>query len=401
MTIDEIKLLSTVDEIEARNKEIDTILDGVIDGSDNETNVDALKEERQALASRLEEIRAEKDTKKADLEAVLNGEGAESRGILPEGEKKMTDNIMEIRNSEKYMDAFAEAIKTGDKDFTECRALLSINAPEDGSVPVPTFVEDYVVTAWEKSEIFNRITKIEGVQNYQVAFEISGTDAVIHIEGDERPEEEELVLGIVSIIPHNIKKWIEVTDEVLALRGEAFLRYLYAEFAHKIIKAADNAVIALIIAQVGASTATQAGQATISAEANKGAILDALAALSDEASDNVVIGNRGTYATLKKQETLNGGDVLVGLPFITNNSLDSYDEAATDDPYLIVGDLTYGARVTLPNGNEIKYIVDEKSKAPDDLVVITGKLFAGIGLVAQNAFCVITKPEAEDDGGEG
>ena len=398
MTIDEIKLLSTVDEIEARNKEIDTILDGVIDGSDNETNVDALKEERQALASRLEEIRAEKDTKKADLEAVLNGEGVESRGILPEGEKKMTDNIMEIRNSEKYMDAFAEAIKTGDKDFTECRALLSINAGEDGSVPVPTFVEDYVVTAWEKSEIFNRITKIEGVQNYQVAFEISGTDAVIHIEGAERPEEEELVLGIVSIIPHNIKKWIEVTDEVLALRGEAFLRYLYAEFAHKIIKAADNAVIALIIAQVGASTATQAGQATIEAEANKGAILDALATLSDEASDNVVIGNRGTYATLKKQETLNGGDVLVGLPFITNNSLDSYDEAAANDPYLIVGDLTYGARVTLPNGNEIKYIVDEKSKAPDDLVVITGKLFAGIGLVAQNAFCVITKPEAEDDG---
>lgn len=397
MTIDEIKLLSTVDEIEARNKEIDTILDGVIDGSDNETNVDALKEERQALASRLEEIRAEKDTKKTDLEAVLSGEGVESRGILPEGEKKMTDNIMEIRNSEKYMDAFAEAIKTGDKDFTECRALMSINA-EEGTVPVPTFVEDYVVTAWEKSEIFNRITKIEGVQNYQVAFEISGTDAVIHIEGAERPEEEELVLGIVSIIPHNIKKWIEVTDEVLALRGEAFLRYLYAEFAHKIIKAADNAVIALIIAQVGASTATQAGQATISAEANKGAILDALAALSDEASDNVVIGNRGTYATLKKQETLNGGDVLVGLPFITNNSLDSYDEAETNDPYLIVGDLAYGARVTLPNGNEIKYIVDEKSKAPDDLVVITGKLFAGIGLVAQNAFCVITKPEAEDDG---
>lgn len=395
MTIEEIKTLSTADEIESRNKEINVILDKVISGEDTETNLEDLEAEKRALSDRLAEIRESQESKKADIDAVISGEGVECREILPKGEKKM--NNTEIRNSAAYIDAFAEALKTGDKDFTECRALMSINA-EEGTVPVPTFVEDYVVTAWEKSEIFNRITKIEGVKNYQVAFEIDGTDAVIHVEGTERPKEEELTLGIVSIIPYNIKKYIEVTDEILALRGEAFLRYLYAEFAHRIIKAADNAVIALIIAQVGASTATQAGQATVSADADKGAILDALAALSDEATDNVVIGNRGTYAYMKKSETLNGGDVFNGLPFIANASLDSFEDATEGDPYLIVGDLTYGARVTLPNGNEIKYIVDEKSKAPDDLVVITGKLFAGIGLVAQNGFCVVTKPVDEGEG---
>lgn len=394
MSIEEIKNLP-LDEINKRAAEINDILDKVLDGSDTDTDLEAIKEERSAIEARLAQIKVE--TQKADIEAVLNGAGVEQRSILPEGEKPMNENITEIRNSAAYADAFAEALKNGDKEFTECRALLSVNAPEDGSVPVPTYVEDYVVTAWQKSEIFNRITKIEGVQNYQVTFEISGTDAIIHVEGDERPDEEKLTLGIVSIIPSNIKKWIEVTDEVLSLRGEAFLRYLYAEFAHRIIKAADDAVVALIIAQVGASTATQAGQATISAEANKGAVLDAVAALSDEAIDNVVIGHRGTRAYMKKQETLNGGDVFDGLPYIVNNSLPSYEAAETDDPYMIVGDLAYGARVTLPNGNEIKYIVDEKSKAPDDRVVITGKLFAGIGLVAQNGFCVVTKP-AEDEG---
>lgn len=394
MSIEEIKNLP-LDEINKRAAEINDILDKVLDGTDTDTDLEAIKEERSAIEARLAQIKVE--TQKADIEAVLNGAGVEQRSILPEGEKPMKENITEIRNSAAYADAFAEALKNGDKEFTECRALLSVNAPEDGSVPVPTYVEDYVVTAWQKSEIFNRITKIEGVQNYQVTFEIEGTDAVIHVEGAERPEEEELTLGIVSIIPSNIKKWIEVTDEVLSLRGEAFLRYLYAEFAHRIIKAADDAVVALIIAQVGASTATQAGQATISAEANKGAVLDAVAALSDEAIDNVVIGHRGTRAYMKKQETLNGGDVFDGLPYIVNNSLPSYEAAETDDPYMIVGDLAYGARVTLPNGNEIKYIVDEKSKAPDDRVVITGKLFAGIGLVAQNGFCVVTKP-AEDEG---
>ena len=175
------------------------------------------------------------------------------------------------------------------------------------------------------------------------------------------------------------------------------MRYLYAEFAHRIIKAADDAVIALIIAQVGASTATMAGQATIAAEAGKAAVLDAVAELSDEASDIVVIGNRRTRAYMKKQETLNNGDVFDGLPFIVNNSLPSYATAEEGDEYLIVGDFTYGARVTLPNGNEIKYIVDEKSKAPDDRVIITGKLLAGIGLVAPNGFCVVTKPAAEEE----
>lgn len=396
MSIEEIKALTTEDEIESRNAEIDAILDKVIEGEDNDTNVEELEAEKRALSDRLSELREKRETFKADMNAVLNNEGVECREILPKGENKMNNSI-EIRNSAAYIEAFAEAIKSGDKDFTECRALMSVNAT-DGTIPVPTFVEDYVVTAWEKSEIFNRITKIEGVQNYQVAFEISGTDAVIHLEGTEKPSEEELTVGICSIIPHNLKKWISVTSEILELRGEAFLRYLYAEFAHKIIKLADDTVIALIIAQVGASTATQAGQATVESEAGKGAVLDALAALSDEASNNVVIANRGTYAYMKKTETLNGGDVFNGLPFIANNSLDSYEEAEAGDPYMIVGDLTYGARVTLPNGNEIKYIVDEKSKAPDDLVVITGKLFAGIGLVAQNGFCVVTKPEAEEDG---
>ncbi|MBO7206501.1 MAG: phage major capsid protein [Kiritimatiellae bacterium] len=394
MTIEEIKILSQ-DEIESRSSEIRSILDKVISGEDTETNVDELKTELDNLEARSAELREELETRKQDAEAVLNGAGVEVREILPQGETKMSN--VETRNSAKYIDAFAEAIKSGDKDFTECRALMTVNV-EDGTIPVPTMVEDYVVTAWQKSEIFNRITKIEGVANYEVTFEISGTDAVIHVEGSERPSEEELTLGIVSIIPQNLKKWIEVTDEVLALKGEAFLRYLYAEFAHRIIKAADDAVIALIIAQVGASTATMAGQATIAAEAGKAAVLDAVAELSDEASDIVVIGNRRTRAYMKKQETLNNGDVFDGLPFIVNNSLPSYATAEEGDEYLIVGDLTYGARVTLPNGNEIKYIVDEKSKAPDDRVVITGKLLAGIGLVAPNGFCVVTKPESEGEG---
>lgn len=390
MKIDEIKLINNIGDLETRAAAISEILK-----NDADANIDELNAEMDAIIARKAEINAEIEARKNDIASVANGAGRDIIDNTVKENNKMID-IKELRNSPEYINAFAEAIKAGDKEFTECRALMTVNA-EDGTIPVPTMVEDYVVTAWQKSEIFNRITKIEGVANYEVTFEISGTDAVVHVEGSERPSEEELTLGLVSIIPQNIKKWIEVTDEVLALKGEAFLRYLYAEFAHRIIKAADDAVIALIIAQVGASTETMAGQATITEEASKDAVLDAVAELSDEASDIVVIGNRRTRAYMKKQETLNNGDVFDGLPFIVNNSLPSYAAAEEGDEYLIVGDLTYGARVTLPNGNEIKYIVDEKSKAPDDRIVITGKLLAGIGLVAPNGFCVVKKPAEEAD----
>lgn len=392
MTIEEIKVLS-MDEIESRSSEIRSILDKVISGEDTETNVDELKTELDNLEARSAELREELETRKQDAEAVLNGAGVEVREILPQGETKMSN--VETRNSAKYIDAFAEAIKSG--DFTECRALLTENA-EDGVVAVPTFIEEKILAAWEKSEIFQRVGKVNYKGNLKVGFEISGTDAVIHIEGDDAPSEEVLTLGAVEIVPQFIKKWITVSDEVLSLRGQAFLDYIYDEIAYKIVKKAEDVVIAAIIAAVGASSATVAGQATISGEVSKGTILSAIASTSDEARDLVVIMNKQTWAAFKALETLNDGDPFNGLPVVFNNTLDSYDAAEEGDEYAIVGDLGYGARINLPDGNEVKFIFDDKSLAEADLVKIVGKLYAGIGIVAPNAFCVITKPESEGEG---
>lgn len=392
MTIEEIKILSQ-DEIESRSSEIRSILDKVISGEDTETNVDELKTELDNLEARSAELREELETRKQDAEAVLNGAGVEVREILPQGETKMSN--VETRNSAKYIDAFAEAIKSG--DFTECRALLTENA-EDGVVAVPTFIEEKILAAWEKSEIFQRVGKVNYKGNLKVGFEISGTDAVIHIEGDDAPSEEVLTLGAVEIVPQFIKKWITVSDEVLSLRGQTFLDYIYDEIAYKIVKKAEDVVIAAIIAAVGASSATVAGQATISGEVSKGTILSAIASTSDEARDLVVIMNKQTWAAFKALETLNDGDPFNGLPVVFNNTLDSYDAAEEGDEYAIVGDLGYGARINLPDGNEVKFIFDDKSLAEADLVKIVGKLYAGIGIVAPNAFCVITKPESEGEG---
>lgn len=392
MTLEEIKALSE-DEIKTRKSEIDSILEKVVSGEDTETDVNALNEEVRAMDERLVELRKVAEEKKDDLKAVIDGEGVEVRNDLePKMEAKKMADVKEIRNSGAYIDAFAEALKTG--DFTECRSLLTENGT-NGTVVVPTFIEEKILTAWEKSEIFSRVGKVNYKGNLKIGFEISGTDAVVHAEGADAPAEEVLTLGAVEIIPSNIKKWITVSDEVMSLRGQAFLDYIYDEITYKIIKKAENLVIAAIVAAVGSSTSTKAGQATISGGVAKTTILNAIAATSDEATDLVVIMNKQTWAAFKALETVNDGDPFNGLPVLFNNSLDSYDSASADEEYAIVGDLGFGARINLPDGNEVKFVFDDKSLAESDLVKIVGKLYAGIGIVAPNAFCVITKPDSE------
>ena len=389
MTVDEIKV-ATLEDIEARHAEIKSLVESKDETADFEAlgaELDAIEERRAALIE---------ESRKADLDAVLAGAGEEvTETIIPKETRTMAD-VMEIRNSKAYLDAFAEVVKSGGKcGVAECRALLTTNAPEDGSIVVPTLVEDKIRTAWEESELFSRISKSEVKGNLAIGFEISGTDAVIHEEGTEAPDEEELAIGTVTIVPKFIKKWITVSDEVMSLRGEAFLNYVYDELKYKIVKKAEDVVVAKIIASVGASTPTMAGQATTAGEPERATIIDAISYISDEARDLVAIMHRRTWAAFEATRTLNGGDPFADLPVVFNNSLDAYDTADEEEAYAIVGDLAFGFRANLPNGYDVKLTVDENSLSEADLVKVTGKLYAGLEAIAQNAFCVITKPESE------
>ncbi len=382
MNIDEL----TLEQVEARMAEIKALVDGNVEGSDFEAlskEVDLLETRKTAL---IEEQR------KADIAAVASGEGTEITDTLPKEGKKMT--IKEIRSSKEYNEAFAEYIKGGCKDATELRALLSKNAESDGQISVPTIVEDKIRTAWEKSDLFSRVGKSEIKGNLAIDFEISGTDAVIHDEGDDAPDEEELTLGTVTLVPKNIKKWISVSDEVMDLRGEAFLNYVYDELAYKIVKKAEHVVVAKIVAAVGASTSTRPGQASVYAEIGRAGVVNAISNISDEAEDLVIIMNRRTWGQYEATRTLNTLDPFAELPVVYDSSLEVYDEAEDGKPYAIVGDLGFGTRANLPNGYNVKTVINEDG--PADKVKITGKLFAGIDVIAVNAFCAILKGDAPE-----
>ena len=70
---------------------------------------------------------------------------------------------------------------------------------------------------------------------------------------------------------------------------------------------------------------------------------------------------------------------------------DWFSSASSGDVYAIVGDLSRGVQVNLPNGDTIDFIYDELSLAEKDLVKIVGKEYVGIGVVMPNAFCNIKK----------
>lgn len=200
MTNEEIMEL-TSEQIEARMAEIRSL----VDDKGSEADFDALSAEVDALEARKAVLAEEQ--RKADLTAVIEGAGEETIIEIPQEERKM--DLKEIRSSEAYVNAFAEYIKTGND--TECRKLLTELASSDNGtnvVPVPTFVDDEIRTAWNNNKILARVKKayLKGI--VRVGFEISADGAVVHAEGATKPNEEALVLGVVELKPASIKKWI-------------------------------------------------------------------------------------------------------------------------------------------------------------------------------------------------
>ena len=354
----------------------------------------------------LEELTAYKDEKKAIEEEIAKrkADEAERRSIAAEiasnavditpvtekkEERKMSE--IEMRNTPEYINAYAEYIKTGDD--TECRALLSTNATS-GKVAIPTVVYDITKTAWERDGITARVRKAYLRGNLKVGFEISSTGATIHTEGAAGVAEETLVLGVVELVPQSIKKWISMSDEVLDLRGEAFLNYIYDELTYQIAKKAADALLDKIIACGTASTTTQVGVAVVTAATiGIGTIASAMGELSDEAENPVAIMNKATWAVFKDAQA-NGSyayDPFEGLPVLFSNHLPAFAAASTGDTYAIVGDLGHGALMNFPNGDGIDFKFDDISLATSDLVKVIGREFVGIGVVAPNAFVKITK----------
>ncbi len=378
-----------IDAIEARLSEIETEKEAP------EANFEALTEEVRQLKEQKDKLIAEAEQRQKELNEIAQGEVETVLKEKVEEERKTMTN-MEIRNSAEYISAYANYIKTGKDE--ECRALLSENG--SGKVPVPELVDDVIKTAWDREDITRLVKKTYLKGNLKVGFELSATGAVVHTEGAAAPDEEVLVLGITELVPQSIKKWITISDEVLDLSAEAFLRYIYDELTYQIAKKAADALIADIEAcgtvSTNSGTQHQCGVPKIAESTIAvGTIANALSQLSDQASNPVIMMNRSTYASFKQAQYAASWpvDVFEGLPVVFNNTIKAFAVATTGETFVIVGDLGYGAQMNMPNGDDITFKYDENSLAEKDLVKIVGRKYVGHDVVAPGAFVKVVMAE--------
>ena len=371
----------TIEQIEERKGQIKEELEAP------EADLNALEEEARSLNAEVEARKAAEAQKAEIRSAVAAGEVGEVVKTIAEERKEMRTNE-EIRASKEYVDAFARYIVS--EDATECRSLLTTQV--SGSVPVPSIVDDIIRTAWEKDDILARIKKTNIKGNLKVAFELSADGAYVHTEGTTAPTEESLTLGVVEMIPRNIKKWIRVSDEAIAMGGETLVRYIYDELTHQIVKKLADLVVN-DIKTASSATSSAAGVEAITAAPSVTTVASAFSALSDEAVDNVIIMNKLTYAKFVAAQAAGNFafDPFMGLPVLYNNSLPAYDSASANAVYAIVGDLS-GAQLNYPEGEGIIIKYDDISEAEDDMVKIVGRQYVAHAVTACGRFCNIKKP---------
>lgn len=375
--------MKSIEAIEARLAEIKNELDKP------EADLDALQEEVRSLTAEKAQIKANAQKAEELRKAVADGMGTtvETR---KETENKTVD---EIRNSKRYIDAYAEFIKTGNAE--ECRSLLTVNAAANGTIPVPIFLQEMIETAWERDEILSRVSRSYIKGNLKIPFELSADGAYVHGEGTTAPTEEALTFGLVTLTPETIKKWVSFSDEVVDMKGEEFLRYIYDELTYRVSKKLAEECLDDITTANATNGSTAIGVPRVDKAPSVVTIPTAAAYLTEDARDIVVVMNRLTEVDFLEAHAAGNFaiDPFAGIPRVYSSHLPAYSTASTNDVYAIVGDLS-AVRVNFPAGDGMVIKYDELTRKKEDIVEVLGRQYAGHGITKLGRLVNIRKPAA-------
>lgn len=375
----------TYEQTELRLAEIQEEMNA--EGADLKT----LREEVDAIEQRRAELTAIAEERNALAQQIANGQAQASvvRKFAQEG-KNM--GLKEIRSSQEYAKAFLDMIKTNDD--SEVRALLSDNV-SGGQIPVPTFLETEIKTAWEEHQLMSLVKHSYLKGNVKIGFELTATGAAVHVEGAAAPDEEVITIGTVELKAESIKKWITVSDEAIEGTTVDTIGYLYKELAQKIVEEAEEILVGKITSSPATSSATACGVPVLAANPALDTVVNAEALLSAQAKDLHIAMNRQTYPAFISMQ-LNASyavDAFDGLKdrVVFTDKLPAFSAASADDTYMIIGDFAYGAQANFPNGDNISIKVDDLSLSEKDLVKLIGREYVGMGVVAPKAFVNVKK----------
>ena len=376
----------TMQEIETRKAQI------LEEMNQEGADLDALKKEMEELRENAQQIRDTAAKAEETRKAIAEGAAGVVIGETRKAEKA-TKTLDEVRGSKEYLEAYARYLVS--EDEKECRALLTENAAANGQMPVPTLVDTIIRTAWEKDMILSRVRKTTFKGNVKVPFERAADDAYEHGEGTTAITEEDITLGVVELKPKMIKKFIRLSDEIIATGGEALVTYIYSELAHKIIKKLSALAIADIAGASTSHSSSAIGIPKIEGSPDLSVVVNAEAELTDEAENVVVIINRKTSAAFHQAKVAGNFavDPYDGLTVLYSSALPAYSTASDNAVWMIVGDL-YGEQVNYPEGEGIIKKWDDLSEAEADMVKVHGRQYAGHKVTGPGMFCNVKKAAA-------
>ena len=397
-----------IEKLAARKNEIAeqiTEKRNAFESSDVETRdsllneVEKLQSEAEGIDKDIEEMRSIKEQFAKQEERMSLVKNVETEKV----EARAKEVANDIYDTPEYRQAWVDAVRTGDE--TQLRAMTTGTT----NVPVPTIWQSYVETAWYNYGKFSRLVNKSYIQGYlSIPLETAADAAVIHTEGADAPNEESITLGLVELKPAMIKKWISMTDELMAMTADDFMRYLADELVYRVVLKLDNGIIS------GAVDSNGKGIVGIVGNANT---LDNTAALSFNVVNEVIadlvtfdnltlaINPKTFFKNFMSLTDLQGRPIyqvatdnagkpqyyINGIRVEFTQALPAYDSAAAGAVWAVVGDFR-GYRLNLPEGEMVRTLFDPYTMATEDKARMVGRLYAAGNVARLKHFAQIKKP---------
>jgi len=400
---------SEIDKLNTRKNAIaDEITEkrGVFESADVETR-DAVLEEVSALEAEasqieadvkeLEELRGKFEEQEQRMSLIRNVEPTKV-----EERVKVEERKIDQFDTPEYRKAWVDSIRSNND--AELRAMTTTM----DNVPIPTLMQGYVETAWEKFGKFSRIVSKSFVKGYMaIPVETAADPAVWHDENGNAPAEETITLGQILLKPKMIKKWISITDELAAMSPEEFMRYLADELVYRVVLLLDHAIIS------GSADAQGNGVVGIVGNDNTEKVTSALtfnainsAVAELNTFENLVVAmNQKTffsnYMGLKDLQdrpiyqiaTDNTGRpqyFINGIRVEFTTALPAYDDATAGQAWAVVGNFR-GYRLNMPEGETVKMLYDPYTMAREDKAIMVGRLYVAGNVVRLKHFAQLNK----------
>lgn len=411
-----------VDEVEAKKVEFESADTDKRDALLEE--VEKLTEEADKIDEEVKDLEEQRNTLKAQEERMSLAKSLSKTAIEERKDQIEVENT-NILNTHEYNQMYADMIR-GKVNEKEVRSFIEQRMPNPPMavplstntqyVPIPEIMQGYVETAWYTYGKFSRLVSESFEPAYlKIPVEASATGAAWHTELDTEPAMESLTFGQVLLAPKMIKKWIALTDELMAMAAEDFLRYVADELVYRIILALDEAIISRTdsngegVIGIVDNTNTEG----VTSALNFNVINEAVAELVTFEDLTIAMNPKTFFNNFMGLTDLQGRPIfqvvhdnenrpqyfLSGYRVEFTQALPSYDDAASGDVYAVVGNFRRGYRLNYPQGRNVITLVDPYTGATSDMVRMIGRLYVAGNVVKPKHFVQLEKASSSEGGG--